>query len=184
MSELEDVVKHSHELAVEMKTGAEDGELIPVMVLGFEGATFPCMMAGIQSGDLLESVKKAIRHVKATVIPEVEKKEGTVVGKMKWVSVSCDSFVQRLEKLHDDETIEEAEKRRLKGYLGEHFKAGSPLVAEAIITTGCAPGEQILVTHIYRYTPVDGYEWEDANYSLSSEGDGDPRWSFESLDAS
>ncbi len=183
MSEFEEIVKHSHELAVEMKTGDDDGELVPVMVLGFEGATFPCMMAGMQAGQLLEGVQKAIRHVKSTVVPEIEKQEGRSIGKMQWMTLSCDTYVQKLERLSDDETREEAEARRYKGYLGEHFKNGAADVYEAIITTGCAVGgEQIMVTHIYRYTPVDGYEWENADYTVG--GDGDPRWSFESLDAS
>ena len=182
--ELIEFAKHSHELTVDMKKSEEDNEpTVPVLVLAFEGAVFPCMMMGVTTGNLKDAAKKSIKHVKETVIPEVEAKEGKKIGKFLWFTISSDTYIQRLSKASEDETYEEASKRRHEGFLGDHFKNGATDVYEALVTVACSPTEQIMITQIYRHTPVDGYEWEDPEIKMTSGQNVDPNWAFDIMDA-
>jgi hypothetical protein len=55
--------------------------------------------------------------------------------------------------------------------LGERFAKGDPWVREMLTVTGLSSTETVLVNQIYRWTPVDGWEWNEPKITSESTTD-------------
>ena len=179
------IFRNAHDMAVIAKEAEEDNQSIdPMCIMGFEEMVIPAVMAGIGPGMLLEACKTAVKMTIAEVKPKIEEVEERDLGSLLWVAVIAESYMQTYDK--DLEETEAEFKVRMENR--EHvrfeplFKQGDPNIREVITTTGIYPGGQYIVTQAFRWTPVDGYEWDEAVViEGSADGFGDDRWSYFNL---
>jgi hypothetical protein len=174
------IFRNAFEMAMQAKEMEEENEsIVPMVLMGFEGMVIPAVIAGVGPGQLNEACKMAIKVTITEVKPKVEA-AGETLGLLEWVAVVAEAYMQVYDK-NEDETQEDFEARMNKRRDEPHvlleplFKDGDPSVKEAITITGFYPGGQYSITGTFRWTPVDGYEWDDPR---ETNDPGDDRWTY------
>jgi len=78
-----------------------------------------------------------------------------------FIALSSDTFHYSLK--FDDVEAEEAKKELDKPHipLAKRFAEGDPAVKEALNTVVLTPERSVSVLQTYRYTPTDGWEWDE-----------------------
>jgi hypothetical protein len=81
----------------------------------------------------------------------------TVIGDPEWFTISLDAYAR------DDDTPGTPAEPPAPGELEAAFAAGDMTVVEELVTIHVEMHSRTLTMYrqIYRYTPVDGWEWED-----------------------
>jgi hypothetical protein len=158
-----DVVEFAKEHAERAKDTAESqghGNVIPMIHARQEGGPDVIFgLVGAPPGQLWEAIQLALRSTGIRPTSLV---------------IMCDAFYESVEgEGVPDYTL---------GSLAHRFSKGDPNVKEAINTVVLSSDISVLVNQVYRWTPVDGWEWEEANVHYDPDAPGPVSdWEFDRL---
>lgn len=165
-----------------------------IVHLIFEWGIVPVMIPGADADDIRESV--------GIMMNEFEKQiaagdfDGPPISRdtLVMVILHSDSFAvseDKPEEMSQEDWNEEVKKQMtsLEKFqdLTAAFNAGHPQVYEALMSVGMLPGYTVMRTNSYRYSEVDGWDWQPPrDYEqgiLTDHPDGDGRWDFDNWTA-
>jgi hypothetical protein len=136
-----DVVEFAKEHAERAKDTAESqghGNIIPMVHVRQEyGPDVIFGLAGVPAGYLWDAIQLALRS--------------TGIRPTSMVIMS-DAYYELVHGVDDAPSA---------GSLGERFRQGDPKVKEALNTVILSSDVSVMVKQVYRWTPVDGWEWDE-----------------------
>lgn len=94
-----------------------------------------------------------------------------VMGHADWIAFTGDTYATYLEAKDESDAMKRM--RSMQGRrLAREFKEGSPDVIEVMVVMLASPKDIQTGYQSYRYTPVDGWEWDEPEYHGLLEGGG------------
>lgn len=109
------------------------------------------MIAVLEGAD---SVQDALRSLLA------EMRE--TLGPPAWIALTLDSYAKAIT---DPDWLAQV------GHLQEAFEGGDPQVTEQLVVMVVDAKRHVeAVSQTYRYTPVEGWEWDSPDYSVTTDG--------------
>lgn len=85
------------------------------------------------------------------------------------IALTCDTYMAKAGMATEEEVLQELDKPHVP--LAHRFAQGDPDVTEALNTIVLSPGKSATVVQSYKWTPVDGWEWDEPEVNVGNDWD-------------
>jgi hypothetical protein len=165
MTDVDAARKHA-EMAREMAENMGHDSMNPVIHCRKEGEQDAViLLVGAEAGSLYDAVQAGL-----SVIPYVPDS----------IVLMHDGYALMLDTKVDSEQVDQMRRTGMHEPLGHRFAMGDPAVKEQISTLLMSCDSVVLASQSYRWTPVDGWEWDEVR--ILTQEDGAPAdWEWDRL---
>lgn len=154
----------AHEYARQVMESMGHNNFDLMVVVGTDDVTYPIVAQRPEGMPAMDYVCMVLDGMTAQLSLDL--------GEVSWALLHTDSYAREVPEEEDLSNYQRGENERL-------FLAGSTQVREALQTILLTDDETVTIQQSYKYTPVDGWEWDEpesftnneTHYSLGSRGD-------------